>query len=195
MSVHKIKNKQHEKQFKSKQKTPGFFDGLNGIKYRINNAIFGVIIWLIIYRSILLPMGPDINLLRDLTFWEWFTFWFSAQAPEFYMWGFIVFLTNLFTGFIVSWIFRIRFKYFSFEKNLNARFKPILESLLNSILIWIGVTSLLFDRYWVPVESVAGFFQMFISANFWEFLMICLGIKLFIFYMSDFISDKFAFGG
>jgi len=99
------------------------------------------------------------------------------------------------TGLLASFICRFMMKYWSYDKTFNFYTRSIFSVLISSILIFLGLYSSLFQKYEISASSFIEFWQLIISSEFWEFLLVIFLIKLFVFFAADYFSDKIAFGG
>jgi hypothetical protein len=113
---------------------------------------------------------------------------------SFLKWLYIFFL-SLGSGVFGSWLARLSTRYFeSMFKTVQELLRTLIQSFIYSVLVLIGVVANLFTSYGIPMYSWEIFAYM-ITAPFWEMFAWFLALKLFVFLLSDFIADKFAFGG
>ena len=99
------------------------------------------------------------------------------------------------TGLISSFICRVIMKYWRFDKTFNFYTRSIFSVLISSILIFLGLYSMMFQQYEISASSLIAFWGVITSSLFWEFLLVIFLIKLFVFFAADYFSDKMAFGG
>lgn len=99
------------------------------------------------------------------------------------------------TGLLASFICRFIMKYWDYDKTFNFYTRSIFSILISSILIFLGLYSSLFQKYEISANSLIALWELIISPEFWEFLLVIFIIKLFVFFAADYFSDKIAFGG
>jgi len=123
-----------------------------------------------------------------------YVFFISKLEHNFVQLIYII-IWNLLAGIIASFFCRWFMRFWEFDKTFNFYLRSIFITLIYSFLIWLGLISLLFDKYEIIITSLSDFWNLVISSNFWEFALILFLLKFFVFFMSDYFSDKMAFGG
>jgi len=107
----------------------------------------------------------------------------------------MIILWNGSAGIVASLFCRWFMRYWDFQKSFNFYFRGILIILISSLFIWLGLFGSLFDRYNISLDSFSGFIDQITGSAFWEFIIIVFLLKMFVFFASDYFSDKVAFGG
>lgn len=91
----------------------------------------------------------------------------------------LIILASIITGWIGSWVARLMTMHFkSLVKPFNYYLRALFQSVFYGLLIWIGLITLIFE-----------------TMEFWEICLVLLLVKAFIFFASDYASDKVSFGG
>lgn len=108
---------------------------------------------------------------------------------------FYIIMWNFVAGITASFFSRWFMRFWEFDKTFNFYVRSIFITVIYSFLIWLGLVALLFDQYEIVITSLLEFWNLIISSNFWEFALILFLLKLFVFFASDYFSDKLAFGG
>jgi hypothetical protein len=72
--------------------------------------------------------------------------------------------------------------------------KNLLNSFIYSLLIFFGLIQYLFQHYNVSFSTSWAFIQYLGTSAFWELVAFLGVLKLMVYLLSDFISDKLTFG-
>lgn len=137
----------------------------NKLLYMALNSLLFIVAFVIVYKLYLQYIPND---------WE-FIYYILPYNKKLTL----IFLFNFGLGIIISFILRIAIGYWDEKFHaMNFIFRNLIQSLLYSILIWIGVIAFFFDYMeWL------------------DLVITLLAIKLFVFLIGDFFADKLSFGG
>lgn len=127
-------------------------------------------------NTVLFSLANNIisTLLMVGTYW----IWLRPQENSVEKYGLII-LCAIVTGFIGSWITRMLFGYYKqLIKQTNYYIRMLFIDLLYALIIILGFLTYVFENF-----------------GFWEILLIWLMLKLGLFLLCDFITDKITFGG
>lgn len=139
--------------------------------YFLFNILFGTIIFMIGYYAYIVNFEHNLEQLLYILIW------------------------NIISGLFASLICRTLMNYWEFDPNLNFYIRSMMMTSVFSIMVFLGLYSTLFERYQIQATTLIDFWELIISRDFWEFTLIILIIKLFVFFGSDYFADKIAFGG
>lgn len=113
-------------------------------------------------------------LLGTLVFVLIYKIWLDDDNNYFY-----IFLAIILSGLLVSWTLRLFCKYFETNLTVQHTMKNFFIALIYATLVWAGGISWIFSRF----------------SDFWDLIVVLMLTKLLVFLLSDFLSDKIAFGG
>lgn len=110
---------------------------------------------------------------------------------------FAIFVANILAGLIGSWVARMFTANFDdITKTSQQINRALISALIYTIIVYVGLLRFLQERY-VDIKSMAivDFCWFVVSKEFWEVLAILIAVKAFVYLFSDFMADKFSFGG
>lgn len=120
---------------------------------------------------------------------------YLAQLPhDIILFGYIL-LWNIIAGICAGITARLLSLYgHGIFKTSQTITKNFLNSLIYSLLIFFGLIQFLFQQYNVSFSSGWAFIQYLGTSSFWELVAFLGVLKLVVYLLSDFISDKLTFG-
>lgn len=113
-------------------------------------------------------------LLGTLVFVLIYKIWLDEDNNYFY-----IFLAIILSGLFVSWTLRLFCKYFETNLTVQHTMKNFLIGTIYATLVWAGGITWLFEKF----------------PDFWDLIVVLMLTKILVYLLSDFLSDKIAFGG
>ena len=145
--------------------------GLDKVKYKLCNAFFGALVFVILYIVLIADMDRNFEKM----------YW--------------IFLLSIAGGFIVSMFFRMKFHNFDIDFNLQHLFKRIVISLFQTFYIYFALSSWFTDFSLYEIDSFVDFWMIFINGEFYAYLLFLTIFKIVIGWFADLVADKITFGG
>lgn len=163
------------KKLKKRQSALQEYGGALGSKiaYKLSNAVGGAIVFILGYILFIAEIEPSVQKF------------------------FLIFLWSIIGGFIVSMFFRIKYRYFDMDLDIQFLIRRIIIALFTTIYIYIGLSTQLFgnDISIYEVETLQEFVLLFTNLDFYRFLGFLALFKMLVFVVADLYADKIAFGG
>jgi len=143
------------------------------IGYQILSAIFSTLLFVFVYFLYILPRERD----------------FASFC--------LLVVLNILSGVIGSWMARIFTLNFSqLIKTFQYINRELIGSLIYSLVVFFGLFDFVIIRYIdINTMTIAEFLIYLLSREFLEVVAILLAFKIFVYLLSDFLSDKITFAG
>lgn len=140
-------------------------EGTTKFLYMVINSLMFIFAFVIIYKFWLIDLSND-----------WVFYYYIIPFNKKLT---LIFLVNFGLGILISIIVRLVLGYWDNKMHaMNFIIRSLIQSAIYSLLIWVGVIAYFFD-----------------TMTLIDLILALLILKLLVFLLADFFSDKLSFGG